>query len=57
MEKDNYTDYLGFEIIGLREAKTKDEKICAWEAHLKQMELLYQESIDWIEKELYKLKR
>jgi len=41
----------------LREAKTKDEKICAWEAHLKQMELLYQESIDWIEKELYKLKR
>ena len=56
MVGDNYTDYLGFEIQGLKEAKTKDEKIRAWESHLRQMEMLYQESTDWIEKQLYKLK-
>ena len=56
MVGDDFNDYLGFEIQGLKEAKNKDEKIRAWEAHLRQMGMLYQESIDWIEKQLYKLK-
>jgi hypothetical protein len=50
MIKNKYTDGHGYEITGLEEAKTKDEKIKALENHLRFLEMHHIEVYNGVER-------
>jgi len=62
LEKDSmennkkYEDLFGFEIIGLKQCETKEEKIIVLRQHLEMLEGLSNESISDIERRISDLK-